>query len=69
MISYRLLFALTGLAVSIYMWHWRRRSRAEWRAYDDKHHGDDNPLRSSSAAGVARYHDSLDHERDNPRVR
>ncbi len=50
MISYRLIFALTGLAVSLYMWHWRRRSRAEWAAYDDKHHGDDNPLMPSAAA-------------------
>ena len=61
MISYRLILALTGLAVSIYMWHWRRRSRAEWKAYDDKFHGDDNPLLPSAAARRA---DGADRDRD-----
>jgi len=67
-ISYRLLLALTALGLTIYMWWWRRRSRAAWRAYDAQHHGDDNPLRPSAAAGLARHHDKLDLERDNPRV-
>ena len=53
-LSYRLIFALAALGVSIYLWHWRRRSRAEWAAYDDKHHGDDKPLRPSAASGRAR---------------
>lgn len=61
MISYRLLLALSALAVSIYMWHWRRRSRAEWAAYDAKHHGDDNPLMPSAAARRAQ---GADRDRD-----
>jgi len=54
-LGYRLAVALTALGVSVYLWHWRRRSRAEWKAYDEQHHGDDRPLRPSDAAGRARY--------------
>lgn len=57
MISYRLIVALVALGTSIYLWHWRRKSRAEWKAYDSEHHGDDNPLRPSAAADRARHHD------------
>lgn len=58
MIGYRLAIAVTALAVSIYLWHWRRKSRAEWKSYDAAHHADDNPLRPTDAA------DRVRHDRD-----
>ena len=55
----KLIVALAALGVSIYLWHWRRTSRAEWSAYDAKHHHD-KPLRPSAASERARDDDGND---------
>lgn len=49
----RLIMAVAGLAVAIHLARWRRRSRAEWNAYDLAH-DDDPPLRHTGAALRAR---------------
>jgi hypothetical protein len=54
-IAYRLAIALIALGVSMYLWHWRRKSRAAWKSYDTAHHGEDNPLRPTDAADRVRY--------------
>lgn len=51
----KLIVLIVALGVSVYMWWWRRRSRAEWRAYDEAH-PDDRPLQptgASTRAGLA----------------
>jgi high-affinity Fe2+/Pb2+ permease len=45
----KLIVLIVALGVSVYMWWWRRRSRAEWRAYDEAH-PDDPPLKPTGAS-------------------
>lgn len=54
MLAVKLVVAIVALGVSIHMYLWRRRSRAEWRAYDRAHEGDDKAYRPSRAASRAR---------------
>ena len=54
-LTYRLVVALVAIGVALSLARWRRRSREEWRAYDDAH-GDDPVFRDSRAAARARRH-------------
>ena len=47
-----LVIALVALGVSIHLYYARKRSRMEWRQYDEAH-DDDPPLRGSAAADRA----------------
>ena len=53
MLAIKLIVAVVGLGVSIHLYLWRKRSRAEWRAYDDAH-DQDPPMRKTRAASRAR---------------
>jgi len=50
----KLIVLIAGLGVSVYMWWWRRRSRAEWRTYDEAHPGD-RPLAPTAASTRASH--------------
>jgi hypothetical protein len=52
----RLAVAAVAIATSIYLARRRKRSRAEWRAYDEAH-ASDRPLRPTGAASRARLRD------------
>ena len=50
----KLIVLIAALGVSVYMWWWRRRSRAEWRAYDEAHPEDRlEPTGASTRARLA----------------
>ena len=49
MLGIKVIVALVALGVGIHLTRWRRRSRAQWRAYDEMY-GDPRPTRASLRA-------------------
>ncbi len=54
LLSFRLVLAIVALGVGAWTWHWRKQSRAAWRAYDQEHGDGYPPLRQSRAANRAK---------------
>ena len=51
-LALRLVVAAVALGVGVHLARWRRRSRADWHAYDEAH-GDPQPTRASARAKSA----------------
>jgi hypothetical protein len=61
-IDARLVYGFLALVIALLVWRWHRKGRAEWNDYDDKHHGDDNPL--VAKPGAASRARGADRDRD-----
>jgi hypothetical protein len=48
-LALRVVVGLVALGTAIHLARWRRRSRAQWREYDEAH-GDPQPTRASARA-------------------